>query len=228
MGTARRTLESEESSYLQHPKCPGTSVTSVPAAEFRSNNSTQCRKARGSGSRSSCSPRTTGSVLMVMWVAFAITLLVRHCDATPTGSASPAGSSDISGHGSSTQSHQGGSSGPSLHSNLVAVNFSSVGSADQPPLPYLELQDPVEGVATAKERAMYVQQLESNFAKLKRRLPIYQNEFAVHIPSGPEAADRIAHKYGFENMGQVSRRRTHTEGDASQEGSQAVNLIFVI
>lgn len=70
---------------------------------------------------------------------------------------------------------------------------------------YLEIQDQdaVQGEVTAKERAMYVQQLEMNFAKLKRRLPIYQNEFAVHIPSGAEVADRIAHKYGFENMGQV-------------------------
>lgn len=73
------------------------------------------------------------------------------------------------------------------------------------PLPYLA-EDAVEGEATAKERQQYVQQLEMNFAKLKRRIPIYQNEFAVHIPTGAEVADRIAHKYGFQNMGQVRCR----------------------
>lgn len=37
-----------------------------------------------------------------------------------------------------------------------------------------------------------------------RRTPIYQNEFAVYIPSGSETADSIAAKYGFTNAGQVS------------------------
>lgn len=118
------------------------------------------------------------------------------------------------GEGGATQSR----SSPSQNSNVVAANFSTVaptrsnpsndtggGGARRPY--YLELQDAVEGEATAKERAMYVQQLETNFAKLKRRIPIYQNEFAVHIPSGAEVADRIAHKYGFENMGQVRHSR---------------------
>lgn len=36
------------------------------------------------------------------------------------------------------------------------------------------------------------------------RQPMYTNEFAVHIPAGPEMADIIANKYGFTNMGQVS------------------------
>lgn len=37
-----------------------------------------------------------------------------------------------------------------------------------------------------------------------RRTPIYQNEFAVYVPSGSETADSIAAKYGFTNGGQVS------------------------
>uniref|UniRef100_A0A1B0GIL1 furin n=2 Tax=Lutzomyia longipalpis TaxID=7200 RepID=A0A1B0GIL1_LUTLO len=37
-----------------------------------------------------------------------------------------------------------------------------------------------------------------------RRTPIYQNEFAVYIPSGDEeAVNRIASKHGFTNMGQI-------------------------
>jgi hypothetical protein len=42
-----------------------------------------------------------------------------------------------------------------------------------------------------------------------RRQPIYQNEFAVHIFGGAEKADRVARKYGFTNMGQVSRLHAH-------------------
>jgi proprotein convertase subtilisin/kexin type 5 len=33
---------------------------------------------------------------------------------------------------------------------------------------------------------------------------VYLNQFAVHIPSGQEAADDIARKHGFTNLGQVS------------------------
>ena len=32
---------------------------------------------------------------------------------------------------------------------------------------------------------------------------IFHNQFAVHIPGGTEAANKIAHKYGFTNTGQV-------------------------
>ena len=32
---------------------------------------------------------------------------------------------------------------------------------------------------------------------------IYHNQFAVHIPGGIEAANEIASKYGFNNIGQV-------------------------
>lgn len=162
----------------------------------------------------------------MLCVAFVIATLVGgSCEAKSTDSQNVNGTSDIrsirdgddGGNNSNSragdeQPKQSGS--PSLHSNLVAANFSTVAPIRSPandtdaaaaaaPQYYLELQDAVEGEATAKERAMYVQQLETNFAKLKRRIPIYQNEFAVHIPSGAEVADRIAHKYGFENMGQV-------------------------
>lgn len=37
-----------------------------------------------------------------------------------------------------------------------------------------------------------------------RPIPIYLNEFAVYIPSGPDVATVIADKYGFTNFGQVS------------------------
>lgn len=37
-----------------------------------------------------------------------------------------------------------------------------------------------------------------------RRSPIFQNEFAVYIPSGTDVADSLADKYGFSNLGQVS------------------------
>lgn len=33
--------------------------------------------------------------------------------------------------------------------------------------------------------------------------PIYMNQFAVHVPSGADAADNVAAKYGFQNLGQV-------------------------
>ncbi|XP_025162015.1 furin-like [Harpegnathos saltator] len=37
-----------------------------------------------------------------------------------------------------------------------------------------------------------------------RPAAIYSNQFAVYVPSGPEAADEIAQKRGFDNHGQVS------------------------
>jgi len=36
-----------------------------------------------------------------------------------------------------------------------------------------------------------------------RQSPVYMNQFAVHIPSGREAADEVARKHGFRNLGQV-------------------------
>lgn len=43
-----------------------------------------------------------------------------------------------------------------------------------------------------------------NYRLNKNNAPIYQNEFAVYIPKGQNAADAIASKYGFENAGQVN------------------------
>ncbi|XP_032682397.1 uncharacterized protein LOC116849386 isoform X2 [Odontomachus brunneus] len=40
-----------------------------------------------------------------------------------------------------------------------------------------------------------------------RPVPIYSNQFAVYVPAGQEAADEIAQEHGFDNHGQVSRRR---------------------
>ncbi|TGZ38296.1 Uncharacterized protein DBV15_00499, partial [Temnothorax longispinosus] len=35
-----------------------------------------------------------------------------------------------------------------------------------------------------------------------RPVPIYSNQFAVYVPSGPETADEIAQEHGFDNHGQ--------------------------
>lgn len=40
---------------------------------------------------------------------------------------------------------------------------------------------------------------------IRRKEPLYSNEFAVHIPTGKEVADTIASKHGFLNRGQVSK-----------------------
>lgn len=155
--------------------------------------------------------------MTALCVAFAIaTLVAQNCDATSTDSQNINGTSDIrsirdgsSDSGSNSRTREQSLS-PSLNSNLVAANFSNVAlpilssnDVDGEALPAASLFYPELG-AMGKEQALYVQQLEMNFAKLKRRVPIYQNEFAVHIPNGAEVADRIAHKYGFQNMGQVS------------------------
>lgn len=41
-------------------------------------------------------------------------------------------------------------------------------------------------------------------SRIRNNAPIYQNEFAVYIPKGQTAADALANKYGFENVGQVN------------------------
>ncbi|XP_017798088.1 PREDICTED: uncharacterized protein LOC108579149 [Habropoda laboriosa] len=40
-----------------------------------------------------------------------------------------------------------------------------------------------------------------------RPTPIYSNQFAVHVPDGPDAAADIAAKYGFDNYGQKKKSR---------------------
>lgn len=39
--------------------------------------------------------------------------------------------------------------------------------------------------------------------EIETRQAVYSNEFAVHIPAGKGAADQIASKHGFTNIGQV-------------------------
>lgn len=41
------------------------------------------------------------------------------------------------------------------------------------------------------------------------QMPVYLNEFAVHIPAGWEVADAIASKYGFTNMGQIGSLKNY-------------------
>lgn len=66
-----------------------------------------------------------------------------------------------------------------------------------------------EGPMSDEQRSVYNRLMEVEFGssvipRRPRRSPIYQNEFAVYIPSGEEAADAVAGKYGFTNRGQVS------------------------
>lgn len=49
---------------------------------------------------------------------------------------------------------------------------------------------------------IHVDEFSRNNRKLKR-LPIYQNEFAVYVPHGPDEADTVAERHGFTNAGQV-------------------------
>lgn len=49
---------------------------------------------------------------------------------------------------------------------------------------------------------------------LPRPAPIYSNQFAVHVPDGPEAAAEVAAKYAFDNYGQVSARDTDSDSHA--------------
>lgn len=42
-----------------------------------------------------------------------------------------------------------------------------------------------------------------------RQSPVYMNQFAVHVPSGQEAADEVARKHGFRNIGQIGSLRDY-------------------
>lgn len=44
----------------------------------------------------------------------------------------------------------------------------------------------------------------SGVVGVRRQPPVFLNQFAVHIPSGDEAADKIADKHAFTNIGKVS------------------------
>nr|KAF7392146.1 hypothetical protein H0235_017145 [Vespula pensylvanica] len=53
---------------------------------------------------------------------------------------------------------------------------------------FLLVGAPIKSEAEARPRA--------------RPVPIYSNQFAVHVPEGVEAASEIAEKHGFDNHGQ--------------------------
>ena len=38
---------------------------------------------------------------------------------------------------------------------------------------------------------------------------VFHNQFAIHVPEGQVAADRIAAKYGFTNLGQVRKKQPY-------------------
>ncbi|XP_071645509.1 furin-like protease 2 isoform X1 [Temnothorax longispinosus] len=42
-----------------------------------------------------------------------------------------------------------------------------------------------------------------------RPVPIYSNQFAVYVPSGPETADEIAQEHGFDNHGQIGALKNY-------------------
>ncbi|KAL2723281.1 furin-like protease 2 isoform X4 [Vespula maculifrons] len=54
---------------------------------------------------------------------------------------------------------------------------------------FLLVGAPIKSEAEARPRA--------------RPVPIYSNQFAVHVPEGVEAATEIAEKHGFDNHGQI-------------------------
>lgn len=61
-----------------------------------------------------------------------------------------------------------------------------------------------------------------------RRSPIYQNEFAVYIPSGAAAADAVAARYGFTNEGQVSEGRLTLSDNMMIKVVSMLSLIVLI
>lgn len=84
-----------------------------------------------------------------------------------------------------------------IDSNIVVENHL------EDELPAIDF-DYVANVTDDADFERFLSKMEySNNRKLKRST-IYQNEFAVYIPSGVDTADSIAAKHGFSNMGQVS------------------------
>lgn len=61
-----------------------------------------------------------------------------------------------------------------------------------------------------------------------RPVPIYLNEFAVYIPSGPDVATVIADKYGFTNFGQVRSVQINLRGFTVYEAGVFFERLFVI
>lgn len=57
-----------------------------------------------------------------------------------------------------------------------------------------------------------------------KRVPIYQNEFAVYVPNGDTTADEVAHRHGFSNMGAVSRQQAYSYIKRSYKINELVRL----
>lgn len=70
-------------------------------------------------------------------------------------------------------------------------------------LPAADL-DFVANITSEADFERFLSKIEYSRSHKSRPSTIYQNEFAVYIPSGIETADGIAAKHGFTNMGQVS------------------------
>lgn len=114
----------------------------------------------------------------------AFTTLVLLTVAGPTANAS----ADLASSSSAGESS-------SSYSEAFSANSSANGWPDHP------MSDEQRSVYN---RLMDVEFGSSAMARRPRRSPIYQNEFAVYIPSGAATADAVASKYGFRNTGQVS------------------------
>lgn len=103
----------------------------------------------------------------------------------------------IAGHAANAQLTNSGDSSPINADTASFAGNDTNGWSDHP--------------MSAEQRIVYNRLMDVEFGssaipRRPRRSPIYQNEFAVYIPSGAETADAVASKYGFSNMGQVSAR----------------------
>ena len=59
--------------------------------------------------------------------------------------------------------------------------------------------------AACRRSLLCILALSLSFACPPCNARIYTNHWAVRIAGGPDVAERIADKYGYRNMGQVSR-----------------------
>ena len=58
--------------------------------------------------------------------------------------------------------------------------------------------------AAVRRGSLFVLVLYLGFGSTPCTARVYTNHWALRIAGGPDAADRIAEKYGYRNMGQVS------------------------
>lgn len=91
----------------------------------------------------------------------------------------------------------------SNNNNDSVVNRDVVASTNTDDLEIVDINDLVADDQYFQNVTDAVDDYSSRSQKLKQRSPIYQNEFAVYVPNGPEEADFVAHRHGFLNTGPV-------------------------